>query len=310
MRVRGGDAARALVASLILASLAFVILVQYAPDSVAFSPNNYGWNGMEQVATTYKVNFTTSLSSVPSDAVLLVAQPSVNFSSAEAASVKAFLGGGGTLLVADRSGVANSLLEKLGAAISIESKYTISDSTYNWKSAAEPTALVIPGAKSEYSFLDNVTGVALNNPSPLQLGVGAVELAVTSQFSTASTPGGQALQGPFAVAAAQKLDGGTLVVVGGSQFLLNSGWKLADNRVLIRNLLANTEVYIDASHWGISSIALMKGELREVYSFLATSPTRYLATLIFVGVALALVPSREGSPRASAFNRGEGGSGE
>ncbi len=293
MNVKGGDAARGLAAAAILGLVAFVLLVQYAPDSVAFSPNNYGWNGLQGVASTYRVNFTTSLATVPPGSVVVVSQPSINFSASDATAVKSFLLGGGTVLVADTSGVANELLARLGSGIALQSQYDVVDRTYNWKSSSVPTALVLPSAKSQFRFLANVTGIALNKPSPLIVTGQAAALAVTSEFSTYSTPDGRVVRGPFVVMAAQKFGSGTLIVIGDSQFLLNSEWTVADNRVLIGNLFANTTVFVDASHWGASSIAQLKAEFGQAYSLVSAVPMRYVAVLFVLGVALALVPSGE-----------------
>ena len=310
MKVRGGNAARSLFAAAILGFLAFMLLVQYAPDSVAFSPNNYGWNGLQGVATTYSVNFTTSLSSVSPRAVLVISQPSINFSSADIAAVRSHLTSGGTVLVADKSGVANSLLTKVGSSILVQSQYTVDDRTYNWKSSGVPTALVLPSAKASFRFLANVTGIALNQPSPLDVSGKASDLAITSQFSTYIDSSGRTVKGPFVVMAAQRFGNGTLIVVGDSQFLLNSEWTIANNKILIGNLFANAGVYIDASHWGVSSIAQLKSELGQFYSFVSSSPLRYIATLFVIGAGLALVPTRVESASPTPFNEHRKGANE
>jgi Domain of unknown function (DUF4350) len=321
MNVSRGDAARGLVAAIVLGFLAFVLLVQYAPDAVAFSPNNYGWNGLEGVASTYGVNFTTTLPSVPPKSVLVITQPSITYSESDASTIRGFLQGGGTVLVADKSGVANSLLEGLGSAITIESQFSISDRTYNWKSSSVPTALVLPGAKSRFGFLANVSGIALTQPSPLQVSDGVVsDLATTSQFSvsTNNTAGMAGTRGPFTVMAAQRFGNGTLIVVGDSQFLLNSEWTLANNRALIGNLFANRGVFIDASHWGASSTAQLKSELGQLYTLISGVPLRYITVLFVVGLALALVPGGEkkrsdaptGLSRLTPFNATRRGLGE
>ena len=292
MNVSRRNSFRGILAAVLLAVLAFVLLVQYAPDSVAFSPNNYGWNGLQGVTSAYNVNFTTSLSSLPARGVLAIFQPSVDFSSTEANSVKSFLLGGGTVLVADKSGVANSLLMGIGADITIENQYSITDRVYNWKASSVPTALALPGVHAAY--LVNVSGIALNRPSPLALtGPAASQVAITSQFS--ETQAGA--KGPFVVMASEMMGAGTLIVVGDSQFLLNSEWTIASNKVLIGNLFANTSVFIDASHWInsplTSSTAQVKAELGQIESTISTVPARYAFVLLMVGVALILVPQTE-----------------
>ena len=302
MNVGRANAARALFGAALLGLLAFVLLIQYAPDSVAFSPNNYGWNGLQGVASAYGLNYTTGLSSLPPRGVLVISQPSINYSATDATAVKSFLAGGGTVLVADKSGVANSLLSKIGAGISIESQYSISDRTYNWKSSSVPTALVLPGVKPQFAFLGNVTGIALNKPAPLLVSTKATPLAVTSQFSVSTASGTP--KGPFTVMAAEKFGKGTLLVVGDSQFLLNSEWTLANNRILIGNVFSGAGVYVDSSHWGGSSIAQLKSGLGQFYSLISSSPLRYVVTLFLVGLALALVPSK-GEARLSDGKKGE-----
>ena len=294
MKVRGLNSARGILAAVLLAVLAFVLLVQYAPDSMAFSPNNYGWNGLQGVSSAYNVNFTTLLSSLPAKGVLAILQPSVNFSSTDASSVKSFLMGGGTVLVADKSGVANSLLQGIGSGIVIQSQYSISDPVYNWKAKTVPTALVLPDVVAHASYLANVSGIALNQPSPLALtNTAASQVAITSQFS--ETQYGS--KGPFVVMASERIGAGTLIVVGDSQFLLNSEWTIANNKILIGNLFARTSVFIDASHWTssplASSTAQMKAELGQIYATISTVPLRYVFVLIVVGVALVLVPQTE-----------------
>ena len=293
MKVRNLNAARGLVAAGLLAVLAFVLLVQYAPDSVAFSPNNYGWNGLQGVASAYDVNFTMSLSSVPANGVLAVLQPNVNYSAADADSVRNFLMAGGTVLVADKSGYANSLLQGIGSSITIEDQFSIIDPVYNWKAASLPTALVIPGADAPAPYFQNVSGLALNQPSPLVLSSSeAVRVAATSQFSENQAGS----KGPFTVVASQKMGSGTLIVVGDSQFLLNSEWSIADNKILVGNLFANGNVFVDASHWAAnpltSSTAQVKAGLRETYDAIAAGPLRYAFAVGLVLLGFVLVPTR------------------
>jgi hypothetical protein len=302
MKVGRWNTLRALALAVIVGVLTFMVLAEYAPDSVAFSPNNYGWNGLHDVASTFNVNFTTNLSSLPLRGMLVVTQPSINFSGSDVAVVRSFLGRGGTVLVADRSGVANSLLFGLGSAMAIRNQFSISDSTYNWKAKNVPTALVLPGPRVQFGFLKNVTGIALDEPSPLEVSPGATELAFTSQFSTASS-NDSTVKGPLAVLAAQRFGNGTLIVIGDSQFLLNSDWTLADNRVLIGNLFENNNVFIDASHWGVSSIAQLKADFNQFYVAVSGGPLRYIATALFIGLGLALVPNGESLFQITAFNR-------
>jgi hypothetical protein len=201
----------------------------------------------------------------------------------------------------------------IASDITIESQFSINDSVYNWKAKSVPTALVLPGASASAPYLANVSGLALSQPSPLALGGSdAVAVAVTSQFSEIQT----GTRGPFVVVASEKMGSGTLIVVGDSQFLLNSEWTVDNNRILIGNLFANGNVFIDASHWAASpltsSTARLKAGLREWYAAIAAIPARYAFVLGLVLVTLVLVPTKghvrpgrvpeEGPSSATHFN--------
>jgi hypothetical protein len=314
-KIGRGNVIRATVAAVMLALVLFGVLVFYAPDSEAFSPNNYGWNGIHDVSSVYDVHFTTALSAVPSGSVLVIMQPSFNFTRADVEAVRVHLDDGGTVLVADKSGFANSLLTDLGSGITIESQYSIADPIYNWKAKTLPTALVESGA-AELPFAGNITGIALDQPSPLVLqSAQAFGVAVTSQFSystsqsgplssaysfssSTSSPSLITADGPFIVAAGERVGHGLLVVVSDSQLLLNSEWTIADNRALIGGMFGNSSVFIDASHWSVnpvtSSTAQLRAKLGQTYQVLSETPLRYILTLSFVVVCLALVPAEDG----------------
>jgi hypothetical protein len=294
--------ARSFAGSVLVGFLLFVVLVAYAPDAVAFSPNNYGWNGMEAVASKYDLKFTNSLANLnQQNSILLIIQPLEPFSPSDALSVTSFVSNNGTVLIADSGGLSNSLLKQMGIGVTIESQYAVWDATYNWKNQNLPTSLVTPSASETYGFLSGVSGVAENNPAPLVLTAGsdAREIAISSplsvEVSRSSISGGKgppapAVEGPFVMAAAQKIGNGVVIIVGDSQFLTNSVWNIADNMGLIGNLFSGKTVYVDTSHWQANSIASWKSEFNLWYSILSQYPWRYVFTLTFAGVGIGLLP--------------------
>ena len=297
------------VLSVVLATLLFVVLVAHAPDATAFSPNNYGWNGLQSVSSLYDLHFADSLAGLDAThhSVLIVMQPASPFTATDAQNVGSFLRGGGTVVVADSDGVSNSLLQALGLGIGIQGQQAALDSIYNWKDKTLPTALVYPAAQKQFRFFAGVQAIAMNEPSPLnvQPSSGAQAVAESSPLSVEvnrSSAGAAGLllgspkpvaQGPFAVAAVQRVGNGTVLVVGDSQFFTNPSLVIADNKVLIGNLLANVTVYVDASHWPANTISGLKASLGQTYGQLSSYPTRYLVVLGFVGLAVVLVPSTQ-----------------
>lgn len=293
--------------SAIIGVLLFVALVNFAPDATPYSPNNYGWNGVRNLASHYPVQFTNSLGSLETHrAVLLIMQPVYSFSQDEAQEVYNFALDGGIVVLAGNSVASNSLLQAMGSGIAIQGQYAILDSTYNWKAQTLPVALVNPPAVKAFSFLAGLKGVAMDQPSPLTIAPQsyAYPVALSSSFSfetaRSSSLAGLPLvggspavvaKGSFAVAAAEFIGAGTLLVLGDPQFFTNAQWNIADNGALAANLFSNATVYVDTSHWQPNTIASLKSGFAAFYSQASGSPLRYLLTLAFVGVAAGILPT-------------------
>ena len=146
---------RSIVGSLILAFLLFLLLIAYAPDSVAFSPNNYGWNGIHDVFSTYRMHPVNSEDNLPAGgnrSVLVEIQPVVSFSSLDAQFIRNFVEHGGSLVIADNIGISNSLLTQMGVNVQILSNLTVNDPVYNWKAPALPTAIVLHASSNPSSY--------------------------------------------------------------------------------------------------------------------------------------------------------------
>jgi hypothetical protein len=298
-------ATRSILASLVIALIVFILLVLFAPDAVPFSSNNYGWNGIQQVSSHYTITPVNSLAGLqPDHSVLLLLQPTVNYSQGDASSVEQFVRGGGVVLVAGSSGTVNGLLQSIGTGVQVESQYAINDPVYNWRSSEFPTVLVLPDIAGQFGFLMGVTGVALDNPSPLKVEAGSQVqvLAISSPLSReVNRPGGSPLTpllggpapvatGSFPTAVAEKIGNGSLVIVGDSQFFTNSVWTLADNQVLARNLMANSTVYLDTSHWQPNTGEGVKAAFGSTYASFSGFPLRYILVAAFVGAAIVILP--------------------
>src|SRR5208283_493133 len=188
---RTGPLLRSIVGSAVIGFLLFVVLVAVAPDSIAYSPNNYGWNGIHQVASTFPIQFVSTPSdiAVVNRSTLLIMQPATPFSQSAAAALDQFVMSGGTLVIADSSGVSNSLLSYMNLGVSIKGGIMINDPIYNWKSSSLPTALVLPSSVQQYpAVLSGVIGIALDTPSPLEISTGShasvVAFSSTLSFET------------------------------------------------------------------------------------------------------------------------------
>ena len=304
--------AKSILGSVIIAILIFVLLISFAPDSTPYSVNNYGWNGLHEVGARFAISSASSFSDVPvsNRTALLLIDPSVQISSSSAAFLQYFVSSGGTLIIAGGSRFVNPVLTDLGAHIQIQDS-TISDPLYNWKSPNFPIGLVVPSAAREFSFLENVTGVALTNPSPLSLSSGsAVALANSSPLSV-STNENHTAHGPFVLIAAEKVGGGLVIVFGDPNFLTNSVWANGDNQALFTNLFGKSSVYLDTSHWPANTATSLKAHFVDLYDQFSSGVYRYFLSLGFIALGVILtttftdvltVRARKAEPGASTLN--------
>ncbi len=278
---------KSIAVSYIVASILFVVLISFAPNSTPYSLNNYGWNGMQQLASKYNIRQISSISQVPpsNKSILLEIAPSAQFSNSTGLVAKAFVESGGTLIVADSSGSSNSLLKQMGAQILVSGN-TIYDPVYNWKEKIVPLVL-ISNNHNGYPFLNGVSSLAMSNASSI-LVQGSLPsiIAYSSPQSQAinSSTGTLISKGPFAMAAAETMGVGKLIVIADSTFFLNSVWTNANNQILAANLFQNSTVYLDTSAWPINSQTTIRAGLISIYSTISASPYRYVFALSFVGL--------------------------
>ncbi len=279
--------------SFIIAILLFVFLISYAPDGTPFSVNNPGWNGLQAVSNKYSIHETGSLANVPisSNSVLLIVAPSSSFTTADALIAKQFVQQGGTLVIADSYGLTNSLMSDMGLGIQIQ-KTVVLDSTYNWQSQDFPVALVNIGISKSYAFLANVGGVALTKPRTLSITSSQAVVVATSSTQAIEINATSTLKarGTFPLMAVEKVGSGLVVVVGDSSLFTNSVWTNANDGILINNLMGNSQVYLDTSHWPANTVASLKADFATIYSQISSVPFRYFFSLVFVGIAVILIP--------------------
>ena len=298
---------RSAVGSAVLGVLLVTALVSFAPDAAPYSPNNYGWNGVRDLASHYSVQFVDSLGGLdPRGAELLIMQPVYSFTQGEAHDVSSFARSGGTVVLGGDSASLNSLLQDMGTGIAVQGQYGVQDATYNWKGEDLPLALVNPPAAQAFGFLAGVKGVAMDQPSPLLIAAGsharpvAVSSALSFEVERSSSLGNLPIigsspavvaTGPFVLAAAESTGTGTLLVVGDPLLFANSLWNVAENGVLTANLFSNSTVYVDTSHWPAITVASLKAELGTLYSQASGYPMRYLVTVAAVLVAVGTLPA-------------------
>ena len=295
-----------IVVSFIIGVLLFVLLVSFAPNSSPYSANNYGSDGMQQLASKYQLNLVTSLATVPTtkSSVLLEIAPSIPFSGASIHSIRMFVENGGTLVLADDSGISNSLLQGLGVNIQIASQQ-VNDPLYNWQTPAQVIAPVSNLTSHEYSFLKGVSGLAFSYPSSLTISssINVNVLALSSSYSYATVNSKGSIQnsspspigyGPFPIVASQEIGSGLVIVIASSNLFANSIWTHADNQVFAGDLFTNSSVYLDTSQWPANTQGTVAGELVSIYGMLSSVPFRYFVAIGIVGVVVVFLRTFNG----------------
>jgi hypothetical protein len=202
---------------------------------------------------------------------------------------------GGTLLLADGSGISNSLLQGLGVNIQIVGNL-VNDPLYNWQT---PTQVIVPVSNftsHQYKFLSGVSGLAFSYPSSLSISssisVNVLALSSSYSYTTANAQGSvqnsstRTGYGPFPIVASQQIGSGLVIVIAGSNFFTDSVWPHASNQVFASDLFTNSTVYLDTSPWPVNTQGTVKGELVSTYITLSSIPFRYFAAIGIAGIAV------------------------
>jgi hypothetical protein len=308
---------RSILGSIVIGFIIFLVVGAYAPDSSAFSPNNYGWNGLHTIYTTYSFKPVNSLSDIKlppttfqNRTVLLIIQPATNFSSSDVLALKSFFRAGGTVMVADNYGYSNFLLEQLKAGVQISKNLVVVDPLYNWKSPVLSVGAVPHSLSVSNRILSHVAGIAMDEASPLKITgyPGLVTFAFSSQVSFATTRSKvqsnplSALStinigklprnetGSLPLMTTQRIANGTLIVSGDPDLFMNELLGEGDNARFASNLLNDSTVYLDTSNWAADTSVGFKSELSGLYSELSQPPINYLATVGIVEAAVLIAP--------------------
>jgi hypothetical protein len=83
---------------------------------------------------------------------------------------------------------------------------------------------------------------------------------------------------------------------------------IANNKALISNLLSNSTVYLDTSHWPVNTSGSIKAELASIYATMSGPWLRYVLALGIIGAVIACMPlvdafRKEERGRSSADTR-------
>lgn len=276
-----------------------------------FSVYNGGWNGASAIGRElagaggfnplfsvledeegYRI-LPVALAATPLDPrndSLVILGPTTDFSPADVAHVRAFVEGGGTLLLADDFGTANQLLEGLGAGARFDGTPALD---FAFAKRPEFTVAI---EFADHPATDGVERVLLNYPTALRPGNGTRVLANTTDAAWldadgdglrgANEPGG-----PFGWLGTEEIGQGTVVLLSDPSVLINGMRPFGDNERLADNLLlfvrgGKEGVVVDESHrlgFDALSVGVALRELSPGLRLLAVAVPAGLLWLAFTG---------------------------
>jgi len=252
----GWSLPRLLLIVLVLAASGTVIVTE-STSTAEFNAYNSDWDGTSQLydlaADNGEVELTettTQYDSVdPTTTTALVLSPESSYETTEAASVRAFVDDGGTLVVADDFGSnGNQLLADVGATARFNGA-VLRDRQYNFRTSAFPVANNV----SENPTVQNVDQLTLNTGTAVEPN-GATAVVSTSSFGYLDPNGTDELRDETAfrnypVVTVESVGEGTVIAVSDPSIFINAMVDRPDNQAFATNLVSSSELtLLDASH--------------------------------------------------------------
>lgn len=279
---------------LLAVSLVMVILLAvmawFLPSNDDFSVENPSWNGVQSLSPLVPALPLELLSQLPPSpqGAALILIPYLPFSQAELEVLAEFVGGGGSLFLADDYGYGNQVLEYLGLSVRFSGSALL-DPLVCYKNQWLPRILRLTSSP----VTTDVDSLVFNHATSLSHVAEDDILARSSSFSFLDIDGDQKWdegepKGPLPVISSHQLSSGQVIVIADPSIFINSMAALDGNQRFIENISAITSggLYIDQSRLPPSNLHEAKKLLSGFHDFAVTP----LGTLGLVIVPLLVIP--------------------
>lgn len=242
-----------------------------------FSIYNTGWNGCSRLAVeTYETGKFTPLLSyntssltpiqqsfvsyecIPSNTSICIIGPQNPFTKEETNYIDWFLTEGGIVFMADDFGSGNSLLEQLNTTTRLSNQLLLD---FSFEKNVSFSRLYNFYYDEEW-ITRNVSRIVTNYPSSINASKNATILADSSNFSWLDSTYNWRYddteeKGPYPVISREPYGNGILIVCSDPSIFINSMQSVADNLVLIDDLLTSvlhnrSSIILDESHRDVS----------------------------------------------------------
>lgn len=211
--------------------------------------SNPYWNGLYHLSgDTRPLYDIGSLSGSGANTTLLVISPRSNYTVPECAAIESFMVRGGSVVVMDDYGNANSLLSGMGSPILLNQVPLCQDIDFYMRPSFPILKDIMPSPMTA-----NVSSLVCDHPVSLSLTSNATPLASTTNFGWLDYNDNGLLDkneptGIYPVAAEARYGRGMLTVIGDPDILINSMQDKGDDSVLASNIPMSGVIYVDAAH--------------------------------------------------------------
>lgn len=275
-----------------------LICIWFYPSIQDFMASNTMWNGIRSFSGEFGAESIDSLDDLglPEETVL-ISIPYLEFSDDELASIKQFVGDGGTLLLMDDYGYGNSVLEYLGVNTRFSSE-SLLDPLFCYRNQWLPRVMDFSPEVKE----SGIDAVVLNHATTLANTRESETIAWSSSSSFLDINENEAWdqgepKGPFPIAAQFRLGTGSVAVASDPSILINSMVGRDDNYAFVRYIINyNGEpksILIDYSHLTKAPLDVSKMGLRSGREMLS-SPYALVGVMALVFIAVSRFTLRKG----------------
>ena len=283
--------ARGIVSIGVLISIALgVMLMSTMPPTDNFLLDNPFWNGLSRAAGEVGLRPLSSLTDLTPRMgdVLLIIGPSRNFTLSELDSLRRYLLGGGSIILADDFGSGNQILEALEVAPRLNGSLLV-DPLFKERDGKLPRIMKISG-----ELAGGIEELVLNYPTVVE-GCGET-LASSSPYSFLDLDldgiydDGEP-KGPFTVICKVGYGRGELILISDSSIFINAMLEKDGNMLLLKHLTDGRSPLIDVGHWEEGVLARVKRILTNIYGAMSSLEGRYtIVALLLILMTRLRVP--------------------
>lgn len=278
----------------LLIAVLLVAVIWFYPSSQDFKAKNPAWNGAKEFVHNFGSDSLQSLGGLPQNpsGTILILIPYTEVSQTDLAALKKYVGGGGTLVLADDYGYGNSVL----AYLQIDARLNgtpLLDPLFNYKNSYFPRVTDFNASP----ITENITSIVLNHATCIDAGPKVKPIAQASSASFLDINNNQSLDereptGPLVVAAQAVVDEGRVIILSDPSIIINSMLDMGDNNAFIANIINSkgpgAVVMLDESHLPKDNLDEAQYGLAALRDKLAT-PAGITLTMALI-IALALLP--------------------